>query len=75
MKVSPSITGKWISYVELTFRRDAGSKTPRPDLYGDAPASFLFERQVRLEACTVGVGELLQQRQLAPTADGAVLAA
>ena len=52
-----------------------GSKTPRPDPYGDAPASFLFERQVRLEACTVGVGELLQQRQLAPTADGAVLAA
>ena len=51
-----------------------GSKTPRPDPYGDAPASFLFERQVRLEACTVGVGELLQQRQLAPTADGAVLA-
>ena len=52
-----------------------GSKTPRPDPYGDAPASFLFERQVRLEARTVGVGELLQQRQLAPTADGAVLAA
>ena len=52
-----------------------GCKTPRPDPYGDAPASFLFERQVRLEACTVGVGELLQQRQLAPTADGAVLAA
>ena len=51
-----------------------GSKTPRPDPYGDAPASFLFERQVGLEACTVGLGELLQQRQLAPTADGAVLA-
>ena len=56
-------------------RCTGGSKTPRPDPYGDAPASFLFERQVGLEACTVGVGELLQQRQLAPTADGAVLAA
>ena len=52
-----------------------GEVNPEPDPYGDAPASFLFERQVGLEACTVGVGELLQQRQLAPTADGAVLAA